>query len=31
MRAVKSYEGSFSIDRCTDGDTALEFLFHEEE
>ncbi|MEG3861950.1 response regulator [Microcoleus sp. herbarium12] len=31
MRAVKSYEGSFSIDRFTDGDTALEFLFREEE
>jgi hypothetical protein len=31
MRAVKSYKGSFSIDRCTDGDTAWEFLFNEEE
>lgn len=31
MRFVKSYPGSFSIDRCIDGDTVLEFLFHEED
>ncbi|WP_293133719.1 response regulator [Microcoleus sp. bin38.metabat.b11b12b14.051] len=31
MRVVKSFAGSFYIDRCTDGDTALDFLFHEEE
>ena len=31
MRVVKSFAGSFYIDRCTDGDTALDFLFHQEE
>lgn len=30
LRAIKTLAVSFSIYRCNDGDTALEFLFHEE-
>jgi CheY-like chemotaxis protein len=30
MRVIKTIMGSFSIYRCEDGDTALEFLFQEE-